>query len=194
MSVNTDKSNCQVEQIAAYLDGELDDRAHALFERHLRECSVCGAELIQQRSLLCALDSVLSRGSDLPLPANFAQVVAAHAESDMRGVRDRREHGRALRVCLVLAAASLALSGVAAREFVFNFARTIARPISAVFDLVWTTLYDAVTGLGIISRVLSKGFVPDSHLVGMVALLFLVLAVLLLSRLIASYHRTSLVE
>ena len=192
--MNTNKSDCQIEQIAAYLDDELDDRACALFESHLRECSDCGAELREQRSLLCALDSVLSRGSDLPLPANFAQIVAAHAESDMRGVRNRREHGRALRVCLVLAAASLALSGVAARGFVSNFARTIARPISAVFDLVWTTLYDAVTGLAIISRVLSKGFVPDSYLVGLLGLLFLVLAVFLLSRLIASYHRTSLVE
>lgn len=194
MSMNTDKSDCQIEQIAAYLDGELDDRARALFEGHLRECSACGGELIEQRSLLCALDSVLSRGSDLPLPANFAQIVAAHAESDMRGVRDRRERGRALRVCLILAAASLALLGVAARGFVFNFARAVARPISTVFDLVWTTLYDAVTGLAIISRVLSKGFVPDSYLVGLLGLLFLVLAVFLLSRLIASYHRTTLVE
>ena len=130
--MNTDQRDCQIEQIAAYLDGELDDAARLLFEAHTKECSDCGAEVVEQRRLLCALDSVLSRGSDLPLPANFARIVAARAESDMSGVRERREHGRALRLCLMLAAASLALLGVAARAFVFNFARTIGRPISAV--------------------------------------------------------------
>src|SRR6267142_439926 len=106
--MNTQRE-CQIEQIAAYLDGELDDALGSRFEAHIRECSTCGAELIEQRRLLCALDSVLSRGSELPLPTNFARIVAARAESDMSGVRERCEHGRALRLCLILAAASFAL-------------------------------------------------------------------------------------
>src|SRR5882762_7465815 len=129
MTVNTDKRDCQIEHIAAYLDDELDDAARLPFEAHLKHCSRCSAELLEQRRLLCALDSVLSRSSDLRLPTNFAQIVAAHAESDMSGVRERREHGRALRLCLMLAAASLALMGVAARTLVFNFARTIGRSV-----------------------------------------------------------------
>src|SRR5258705_8793160 len=109
------EGECQLELIAAYLDGDLDDSADALFEVHIKECARCATELVEQRRLLCALDSVLTRGSDLPLPTNFARVIAAQAESDMSGVREPREHGRALRLCLILAAASFVLLGYAAR-------------------------------------------------------------------------------
>ncbi len=188
--MNTDQRDCQIEQIASYLDGELDSAASLLFESHLKECSRCATELREQRRLLGALDSVLSRSSDLPLPKNFARIVASRAESDMSGVRERGERGRALRLCAILAAASLALLGVATRAYVLNFVRKIGRPIGAVLDLVWTTIYDAVTGLAVISRVLSKSFVPSS----LAGFLILALAVLLLSRLISSYHRTRFIE
>jgi hypothetical protein len=188
--MNNDQRDCQLEQIASYLDGELDSAASSLFEGHVRECSRCASELGEQRRLLGALDSVLSRSSDLPLPKNFARIVATHAESDMSGMRERGERGRALRLCAILAAASLALLGVATRAYVFNFVRKIGRPIAVVLDLFWNTIYDAVTGLAVISRVLSKSFVPGS----LAGFLLLALAVLLLSRLIASYHRTRLIE
>jgi hypothetical protein len=188
--MNTDQRECQIEQIASYLDGELDGTASLLFEGHVKECSCCARELAEQRRLLGALDSVLSRTSDLPLPTNFARIVATHAESDMSGMRERSERGRALLLCAILAVASLALLGVATRAYVFNFVRKIGRPIAVVLDLSWTTSYDAVTGLTVISRVLSKSFVPGS----LAGFLLLALAVLLLSRLIGSYHRTRLIE
>ena len=193
-SMNTYQRDCQIEQIAAYLDGELNDAPRLLFESHVIECSDCSAELFEQRRLLCALDSALSSGSDLPLPKNFARIVAARAESDMSGVRERREHGRALRLCLLLGAGAFALLGVATSAFILNFARRIARPVSTVADLVGTTVYDAVTGLSVISRVLTRDFVPGSNLVGFLEFFFLALAVFLLSRLIANYHRTHLIE
>jgi hypothetical protein len=194
MSMNSDQRDCQIEQIASYLDGELDTAACLLFEGHVKECSLCAAELAGQRRLLGTLDSVLSRGSDLPLPTNFARIVATHAESDMSGMRERRERGRALRLCVLLAAASLALLGVATREFVFNFVLAVGRPIATVFDLVWTTIGDAVTGFTVISRVLTKSFLRGSQLGALLGFVLLALAVLLLSRLIASYHRTRFSE
>src|SRR5436189_3533035 len=112
-SMNTQQRDCHSEHIAAYLDGELPDAPQLLFEAHIKECSDCSAELLEQRRLLCALDSALSRGPNLPLPKNFARIVAARAESDMSGVRERREHGRALRLCLMLASGAFALLGVA---------------------------------------------------------------------------------
>ena len=63
-----------------------------------------------------------------------------------------------------------------------------------MFDLVWTTIGDAVTGATVISRVLSKSFLPGSQLEGMLGFALLALAALLLSRLIASYHRTPFIE
>ena len=109
----TKQHQCQREQIAAYLDGELDVLAGSLFEEHLQECHVCDSELNAQRIFVCELDSALAQAPNLPLPQNFAQIVATRAESDMRGVRDGVEHKRALRFCLILALTSFALLGAA---------------------------------------------------------------------------------
>src|ERR1700730_4227914 len=108
MNASTDNLVCHTEQIAAYLDGELDGNSSTLLEEHLKECARCTAELTEQRQLLCAFDSALGQSGELPLPKDFARIVAAHAESDMSGVRERAEHKRALRYCVLLAAASFA--------------------------------------------------------------------------------------
>ena len=189
-----DQRNCQTDQIASYLDDELDDAALITFEAHLKECFHCKAELAEQRGLLGTLNSAFGHGSDLKLPGDFARIITAHAESDMSGVRGHREHQRALRWCAILSAASLALLGVTTRAYVVGVVRAVGRPVSVVLDLTWTTIYDAVTGLTVISRVISKGIVPDSHVVGLLGFLLLAFAVLLLSRLIASYHRARLIE
>jgi len=179
---------CQGEQIAAYIDGELDTSANELFEQHLVECRACNAELNAQRLFMCELDATLTQAPDLPVPSNFAQIVAARAESDMSGVRDGREHKRAFRFCLILAFASFALLGAAAGKAVFFGGRTAANQIFGIFGLVWTTLYDAAVGLAVISRVISDGLVPESPFAGLAALV-LALAIVLLSILISSYHR-----
>src|SRR3989442_445627 len=130
MNASTDNLFCQSEQIAAYLDGELDGNSSTLLENHLKECSRCAAELTEQRQLLCAFDSALEQSGELPLPKDFAQIVAVHAESDMSGVRKRAEHKRALRYCAVLAAASFALLGATAGNLVFGVGRAIAHRAS----------------------------------------------------------------
>ncbi|HXD31399.1 MAG TPA: zf-HC2 domain-containing protein [Pyrinomonadaceae bacterium] len=189
-----DQSNCQIDQIASYLDDELDGVALSQFKAHLIECPRCRAELADQQRLLGTLNAALTNKSELSLPPNFARVVAAHAESDMSGMRTSTEHRRAFQWCAILAVASVALLGVAARTYLANLLRTVARPASIAVDLVWTTIYDAVTGLVVISRVISKGFVPGSSLVRLFGFLLLGFAVLVLSRLISNYHRTRLID
>lgn len=193
MSAINDKLNCQSDQIAAYLDGELDDVVCALLEEHIKQCSTCSAELSEQRLLLCTLDSTFGRSSSLALPTDFARVVAARAESDMSGVRDWREHKLALRLCAGMALAAFALLGVASSRVVLGLARRVAGQVAGIFDLGWTTAHDAVSGVTIVSRMLGKGFIPGSLLASFIAFLFLGLALLLLSRLIANYHRTRLI-
>ncbi|MDX6696362.1 MAG: hypothetical protein QOF02_3965, partial [Blastocatellia bacterium] len=106
--------DCPTEEIAAYLDGELNAQSAALFDGHLKECADCQSELLEQRRLLCTLDFALggSEDGDIALPKNFSRVVAAHAQSDLRSLRSER--GRALRLCLALAVLSFALLGAAA--------------------------------------------------------------------------------
>lgn len=194
MSASNHKLSCQSDQIAAYLDGELDEAACVMLEDHLKQCAPCSAELSEQRLLLCTLDSTLNRGSSLPLPSDFARVVAARAESDMSGVRDRREHTRALQLCVGLAGISFVLLGVAAGKIVLSFAGKLVDHVASAVDLVWGVSHDAVTGFTIVSRVVGKGLIPGSLLAGFFAFLFLALALMLLSRLISNYHRTRLIE
>ncbi|CAN5778570.1 MAG: hypothetical protein H0T77_15135 [Pyrinomonadaceae bacterium] len=186
--MNNGNQLCQEEQIAAYLDGELDAFAGALFEQHFLECRLCNAELNAQRLFLRELDAALTLAPDLPVPSNFAQIVAARAESDMSGVRDGGEHKRALRFCVILALASFALLGAAASKAVVFSGRTVANQIFGLFGLLWTTLADAVMGLTVISRVISGGLIAESPFAGLAALL-LALGVVLLSILISSYHK-----
>jgi Putative zinc-finger len=179
---------CQPEEIAAYLDGELHASLAADFERHLLECRTCTVELKTQQRFILELDASLSLTPDLPVPSNFAQIVTAYAESDMRRVRKGDERKRALRFCLILAIVSFALLGAAAIKTVLFSGRTLAHQALGIFGLLWTTLYDAAVGLTVISRVISGGVVPESPFAGLAALL-LALCVVLLSLLISSYHR-----
>jgi hypothetical protein len=186
--MNTSSNQCRKEQIAAYLDGELDADARELFENHLALCAFCDAELNSQRRFILALDSTLTLSPDLPLPRNFTQIIAARAESDMSGVRDGIEPKRAARFCLILALAGFALLGAAAGKALLFSGQTIADKTLGIFGLLWTTLHDAAVGLTVIARVIGGGLVPESAFAGLAALL-LALAVVLLSLLIASYHR-----
>ena len=179
---------CQKEKIAAYIDGELDNSASALFEQHVLECRVCNVELNAQRLFMRELDATLMLAPDLPIPSNFAQIIAARAQSDMSGVRDRREHERAFRFCLILAVASFALLGAAAIKAILFGGQIVASQILGIFGLLWRTLYDAAVGLAVISRVISGGLIPEPPFAGLAALL-LALGVVLLSLLISNYHR-----
>ena len=43
------EDKCHVQDVAAYLDGELSEAALINFEEHLKSCSDCSAELRAQR-------------------------------------------------------------------------------------------------------------------------------------------------
>jgi len=102
--VSTNHNTCETENIASYIDGELDPSHRAVLEEHVRQCARCASELQSQRLFMCQLDSALASPRELAVPPNFAQVVAVRAESDMRGVRQRSEHTKALRFCIILTA------------------------------------------------------------------------------------------
>jgi hypothetical protein len=181
---------CNSDDVAAYLDGELDTSERALFEVHARECDSCAGELLEQRRLLCTLDFALGAGPALALPKDFARIVAAHAESDMRGMRQPSERGRALRLCLVLAAASFALLGGAAlSDSVLRPASLVLKGVASVVDCAWHALYNAGVILAVISRTIGGHLVFESRLFGPLVFLTLFAAAVLLPRLIQNYHR-----
>jgi putative zinc finger protein len=188
------KHECLVEDVAAYLDDELDERSREQFEQHYRTCERCAAELLGQRQLLCDLDIALNERNHLVLPKDFARIVAAHAESNMGGMRNRTERRQALRVSLVLAAASFALLGAASAEAVWAPARNILRYLQSFSHFLWEVSYKAGAGLAVIFRMLSRSFVFESRLFGVFILFLFLIALALLPRLISRYHRTQIIE
>ena len=185
---------CQTENIAAYIDGDLEPALRSALEEHIKECERCASELQAQRLFMCELDSALASPFDLAVPANFAQVVAVHAESDMRGVRDRAEHARALRFCIILGLAAFALLGFASSKAVILNVRSVASKVFGVLGFFAQTVSNAASGFAVLARVVSRGLIADSRLAGLAGLLLVVLAVGVLSLLISRYHRTRLVE
>lgn len=186
----TTENTCRIEDIVAYIEGDLESDRRAALEDHVTHCAACAAELRAQRLFMCELNSVLASPFELEVPPNFAQVVAVHAESDMRGVRDRAEHKKALRFCVILGLGAFALLGVAASKAVLLSLSSGGAKFLGVLGLSSRAALDAATGLGSISRVVTRGVLPDSPLAGFTALLLVVLAIALLSLLIARYHRT----
>jgi anti-sigma factor RsiW len=185
---------CESDNIAAYIDGDLDPALRSALEEHIKDCPQCASELQAQRLFMCELDSVLASPFDLAVPANFAQVVAVNAASDMRGVRDRAEHKRALRYCIILGLGAFALLGFASSKAVVISIRAVAGKVFGVLGFLAKTMFDAAAGFTVISRVVSRGVIPDSRLSGFAGLLLVVLAIAVLSLLISRYHRTRVIE
>jgi len=194
MSVTTRQEKiCERNLIAAYVDGELEADVTALFEEHLESCAPCRAELRAHRLFVCELDAALTETGEIPVPAEFSRMVAARASSDMRGVRTRSENRKALGICLILALGGFALLGATARDAIFMIAEKFVSTFFGVAGFISTAVYDTVAGLAVIFRVLSRKIIVESGSLGPV-LVLLAVAILVLSRLIHNYHRTSATE
>jgi anti-sigma factor RsiW len=184
---------CDRNLITAYVDGELEADVTLLFEDHLESCASCRAELRAHRLFVCALDAVMADSAEVPVPAGFSRMVAARASSDMRGVRTRSEHRKALLICLILALGGFALLGATARHAIFIVAERLVTTALGLAGFLATAIYDTVAGLAVILRLLSrKVIVETGSLVPL--LIVLALAILILSRLISHYHRTGATE
>ena len=192
--MNTELSNCKSVNIAAYVEGELDASVREDLEKHFAACASCAAELQAQRLFMCELDSALSSPFDLAVPPNFAQVVAVHAESDMRGVRNLAEHKRALRFCVILLLAAVALLGFASAKAALVNAGAFASKVFGVLGFFGEAIFKAAAGFSVFTKVASRGVLPDSGVSLAVGLMFVAILVAMLSRLIARYHRTRVID
>jgi anti-sigma factor RsiW len=183
------ETTCLANQVAQYVDGELDHNAEVLFERHLAECGNCRDELRAQQLFTCELDAALSHSFELEVPKDFSRRVAARATSDMSGVRSPAEHKKALAICLTLAIVGFALVGATARDSLLLLGRKFLNGIWGLLSFVSVALYDVGVSVAVIVKVLSRKLVVESGSSGYLLVVF-ALAVLLLSRLISKYHRT----
>ena len=183
---------CETTLIAAYVDGELDEDLEQRFEEHVQRCEPCRVELRLHRLFVCELDATLTE-TEMPMPRDFSRIIAARATSDMRGVRTRAEHRKALGISMILALIGFALLGATARETVFRIVEKFVTSVAGLIGFAATAVYDTVAGLAVIFRVLSRKLIVESGSLGPVVVL-LAVAIVLLSRLLSKYHRTSATE
>jgi anti-sigma factor RsiW len=181
---------CERRVIAAYVDGEMALGEQLVFEQHLDTCPECQTELRLHQQFSCDLDSALTSQVEVMIPTDFSRMVAARAVSDMGGVRSSTEKKKAIFFCLVLAVGGFALMGGPARQLTLSVLRRLIVITVGLVDLVWSAVYDLVLSVGVISRVVSRKFIVETGN-GRTVVVLLALAVLLLSRLIVNYHRTS---
>ena len=193
MSATAQEKICERNLIAAYVDGELDENLTMLFEDHLETCAPCRAELRAHRLFVCELDAALTDSGAIPVPAEFSRMVAARASTDMRGVRTRSEHRKALGISIILALGAFALLGATASDSVFRVAGKFIATCFSVASFVSSAVYETIAGLAVIFRVLSRKVIVESGSLGPV-LVLLAVAILVLSRLISHYHRTGATE
>jgi anti-sigma factor RsiW len=194
MSPSNENQGCPREEIAAYLDGELDSNALNSFEAHVEQCGDCATELRSQRQLLCTLEAAFGSARHIQLPHNFTRVVAAHAENDMRGLRHKGEWRRALQLCAALLIAAFMLLGAASNSLIFQPARAFLRITASALDVLLRTVADAAEGVTIIARMIARTSIASPHGFGVLIALVFVIAISLLPRLIANYHRTEFIE
>jgi len=178
---------------AAYLDGELDPPASEEFHEHARGCPDCSAALLEQRRLLCLLDSAFDRTFEkkLELPDNFTRQLKARAQNDLSGVRDARERRRALKICAALGAAAFALLGFAALDVVVRPALGALGAASGVLGVAGRASAETGTGAGVVLRAVAGRIVAGAEPAAVFWVLLLVAGVLLLLRLVSGYHRAS---
>ena len=193
MSTTTIEKICERNLVGAYVDGELDADLTLLFEDHLKGCTDCRFELRAHRLFVCELDAALTDSGEIPVPRDFSRIIAMRATTDMRGVRTRSEHRKALTICIVLALGGFALVGATAINGVFKIVEKFVATVFGVASFVATAVYDTAAGVVVIFRVVSRKYIIETgSLWPMLALL--AFGVFILSRLISHYHRSGATE
>lgn len=144
-------TDCFVEDIPAYIDGELDALREAEIEAHFAECENCNFELNIQKQFLCDVSNGLKHEGNIELPHNFARKIAINAESSVSGLRRPRERFNAVFICAGLALFALfALGGETGN--LLDLAYRLFEQIVAVGSVIGQVFYSFFLGVAIVLR------------------------------------------
>jgi len=174
MRLNDYNLQCPSDEIAAYIDGELDVTREIYLDAHLVTCAACSEELNLQKQFLCELDAGLRVEGEFSLPADFTKTIVANAESTVSGLRRPREQFNALFICAGLFLFALFTLGADAAK-IFNGLVVAVEQVAAVGSFFGHLVYSIFLGLAIVVRSFAVQFRFD-----------LIIAVLLTAAIAAS--------
>jgi anti-sigma factor RsiW len=149
------KSPCSPDEIAAYIDGELDPAREVEMDAHFALCGDCGRQLNQQKQFLCSLSSALGNENEVDLPPGFTKLIVANAESNVSGLRRPTEVYNAVFICAGLALFVLFALGSETVGF-FERVLTFLDQIGAVGGFFGRIVYSLFLGASIIVRSLAS--------------------------------------
>jgi hypothetical protein len=90
--------------------------------------------------------------------------------------------------------AAFTLLGAASNNLIFQPLRAFLRIAGSALDLILHSLADAVEGVAIIARMVARTTITSPRGFGVLIALVFLIAISLLPRLIANYHRTEFIE
>ena len=154
MKLRANNLNCPSDEIAAYIDGELDAPRELELDAHFMTCGVCSSELNLQKQFLNDLDASLRDANELDLPADFTKTIVANAESTVSGLRRPRERFNALFICAALFLFTLFALGADARRLFGGIAAAFDQ-VAAVGGFFGHLVYSVFWGMAIVVRSLA---------------------------------------
>jgi len=142
---------CPTDEIAAYVDGELDAALEMQMDLHFASCKACASELNHQKEFLRNLDLSLACERELELPENFVKQVVANAESTVSGLRRPRERFNALFICAGLGLFVLFAMGTDAGALLDKTADALGQT-AAIGGIFGHMVYSLFIGIAIVVR------------------------------------------
>lgn len=155
---------CPVDEIAAYIDGELDLEQEFALDAHFAVCRSCSFELNQQKQFLCGLSSSLKHEGEIELPANFAKLIVANAESTVSGVRQPSELYNAAFICAGLGLFVLFALGGDVRTTITGIYGVLDQG-AVVAGFIGHIIFSVVLGIVIVMRSIATEFRVDVAMV-----------------------------
>ncbi len=154
MKLQANNLNCPSDEIAAYIDGELDVPRELELDAHFMKCGVCSGELNSQKQFLNELDANLRDPNEIDLPADFTKTIVANAESTVSGLRRPRERFNALFICAGLFLFILFALGADALRLFGGIAAAFDQ-VAAVGGFFGHLVYSVFWGMAIVVRSLA---------------------------------------
>lgn len=170
-----ENSKCPVDEIAAYIDGELEADREMELDAHFAACRSCAGELTLQKQFLSGLESGLKSGNDIDLPPDFTKHIVANAESTVSGLRRPRERFNAIFICTALMLFILFALGADVRRSLDGMAGAIDQA-TAVAGFFGHFVYAFFLGVAIVMRNFATQVRPEilaAFLISIAVVLFL---------------------